>query len=93
MSEYKSMTDDDAISTLRQRITQHNTEHPKANPCIAYGCQNKVESDSWDNKVLCIEHDLLFRYWFYELDGAKYCPETWKDMYFPLLKAVGEING
>jgi hypothetical protein len=57
--------------------------------CIVQGCQ-KIIDEAWDNNVLCVEHRLLFLYWFYEKDGAKYCPETFD---FPSGKKLPKPKG
>jgi hypothetical protein len=64
------------LNDFRDEIMLHNAEHPDLKQCIYYGCQNRIDP-AWDNDVLCQEHNLLFTWWFYELDGHQYCPEIW----------------
>ncbi len=65
------------LEELRARIKVHDKDHPEYRQCIYSGCIHKIDP-TWDNKVLCEEHDLMFRFWFYEEDGAKYCPDIWE---------------
>jgi hypothetical protein len=77
------------LTELRAEIGQHNTDHPKLPMCIYPQCSNKIDP-AWDNDVLCREHELLFLYWFYEEDGAEYCPDTWD---FPSGKKLPKPRG
>jgi hypothetical protein len=88
--KYQGKTDDECLVIFRQEVSQNNTDHPTAKPCIAYDCQNKIETDQWDNQVLCEEHDLLIRYWGYELGGFNYNPEIFD---FPTGKKLPKPKG
>lgn len=64
------------LEKFRERELQHDKEHPELPNCIYYNCTHKIKP-AWDNKVLCGEHELMMLFWFYEEDGAKYCPDVW----------------
>jgi hypothetical protein len=77
------------LTELRAEIMQHNIDHPDLRFCIYPQCPNKI-NPAWDNEVLCEEHQLMMLYWFYEEDGAKYCPDTWD---FPSGKKLPKPRG
>jgi aminoglycoside/choline kinase family phosphotransferase len=64
------------LEEFRESIKKHNEEHPELKNCIYPNCINKIRP-TWDNDVLCEEHQLLMDWWFYEKDGYSFCPETW----------------
>lgn len=77
------------IIDFRNEIVQHNLAHPELSNCIYPKCLNKI-NPAWDNMVLCLEHQMLMEYWFYEEDGAKYCPDV-RD--FPSGKKLPKTKG
>ena len=85
-----AINDEECLAQFRAGIVQHNTDHPEAKQCIVYNCQNRIETGSWDNQVLCEEHNLMFLHWFYECDGAKYCPEVFS---YPLGERLRKPRG
>ena len=64
------------VTEFRAKIIQYNNENPSLSQCICPNCLNKIYI-TWDNTVLCHEHQLLMEYWFYEKSGYRYCPDIW----------------
>jgi hypothetical protein len=64
------------LADFRKEIVQHNIDHPDLKNCIYPNCPNKIKP-AWDNEVMCFEHQLVMEYWFYEEDGALFCPDIW----------------